>query len=153
MTYLPRVVAFGILAGSGWSWAPGILNQLLQDQGEALTVLASGMATGVVVSLLLYRPLLRVSLGGAALLGAVSLPLGAFVFAVTISVVHLLAQAVTGESYRFAEGGFEPILNGVRYAQYSVLYGLIPHLGWGRLLFPMAVLTTLCLQRTVSPLR
>ena len=153
MTYLPRVVAFGILAGSVWSLVPGVLSELLRDRDQALMVVAAGMATGVVVSLLLYRALLGVPLRGAALLGALSLPLGAFVFGVTISVVHLLAQAVTGATYRFAEGGFGPVTNGVFYAYYSVFYGLVPRFGLGLLLFPMAVLTTCCLQRTVSPLR
>jgi hypothetical protein len=41
--------------------------------------------------------------------GIVALPLGAFVFGVTISVVQLLAQAVFGGHYRTLSDGCEPI--------------------------------------------
>lgn len=143
MTYLPRVAAFGILAGAGWSLVPGVLTELLGDRNQTLAAVASGMATGVVVSLLLHRSLLRVRLGSAALLGAASLPVGAFVFGVTISLAHLLAQAVTGGTYRFAEGGFEPI----SIASHYVVYSVWP---FGPLLFPMAALTTCCLHRVVA---
>jgi hypothetical protein len=81
---------------------------------------------------------------GALGAGIVALPVGAFVFGVTISVVQLLAQAVFGGHYRTLSDGFEPIQSGFALAIASTLSY------FGPLLVPVAMWTTWQLKIVVD---
>ena len=61
-----------------------------------MTVIVSGVLSGVIVSFALVAPLAKSSRGKTILLGALSLPLGAFVFGVLLSLVQWLVREFGG---------------------------------------------------------
>ena len=129
-----RVISFGIIAGLVWSLVAGVLTDLFKSPHQTLlynstVALLSGAISGVLVSLCLYRPLVTSNPMSRLLLGALSLPLGAFFFGAAISVV--------GWGSRL--GNPNPLMAGLVYAALSVvsLYSVG--------LFPLAIGTTHCL--------
>jgi hypothetical protein len=104
----PRVFTFGLVGGLVWAVIAGVIDELFRSRAETLTVLTSGAMSGVAVSLMLFVPLARFGRLGSVLLGIASLPLGAFVFGVLVSVVQWLTGRLTGETYRFIAYGFTP---------------------------------------------
>jgi hypothetical protein len=135
-----RVIVFGTTAGAFWSVVPGGLSELFDSLGESISVVISGMLTGILVSAVLFRPLQHVRITGTLFLGFLSLPVGAFVFGVIISIVQLLINILTGISYRFIEYGFKPLHVGIDYAGFSIvsIFALA--------LIPLAIFTTTCLK-------
>jgi len=135
-----RVFTFGLVGGLVWAVIAGVLDELFRSRGETLTVLTSGVMSGVAVSFILFVPLARFGRLGGVLLGIASLPLGAFVFGVLASVVQWLAGQLTGETYRFIAYGFTPWRSGAELALLSMISI------FAFFLFPLAVLTTFLLR-------
>jgi hypothetical protein len=145
---------WGTIYGVLWSLAPGVLSELLSfaRPGEAMTVILTGILTGVLVSAAL-APLLRpAKRWHAAVLGVLSLPLGAWLFGFVISWCHWGVMKLTGIHYRFVMQiveppghVFGPLQTAGDYALYSTLSP------FGLLLIPLAVLTTLHLHSLVRP--
>jgi hypothetical protein len=144
---IARIIFFGLCSGAIWSLVPGFLSEILRPGGQALTVIAAGIVTGMILALLLAFPLLKTGWVYGAWLGLLSLPLGAFTFGVSISVVQYLLFNMTGIAYRFVNPRFAPMSAGADYA----LGSLLPY--FAIVLLPCAVLTTLCLQRTLRKAR
>ena len=146
-----KTLVFGSVSGALWSFAPGLLSGLFYKDGQydarstglCITVFVAGILTGIAVSFTL-RPLLKTrGRWMPVLLGLCSLPLGAFIFGVIISVVHLLVKSVSGTTYTFVEYGFRPISAGADYALYSAIsiFALV--------LYPLSITTTFRLRRIV----
>ncbi len=127
-----RICMFGTVSGLLWSLVPGFLTEMFSSTVAVVTVLVSGIITGISVSCILYCPLIRFGRWGALLLGVISLPAGGFFFGVFLSIVGLVVGHATGDQ-RFVEGGFHPLRFGVLYAAYSVMSVL------GIILIPAAV--------------
>jgi hypothetical protein len=136
MSTSKRSLVFGAFSGVIWSLAPMALTELWRSPGEMASVLFAGVITGMAVTLLLAWPLLRSEHWTAAAIGAASLPLGAFLFGVIASCVHLGIAQVAGIPYRFVEHRFEALRVGQDYA----LGVLIPWIAV--VLFPAAIVTT-----------
>jgi hypothetical protein len=140
-----KTVLFGATAGALWSAVPGTLSELFRSTGETLSVIATGVITGVLVSLIVWSVFLVLGGRGTLLLGVISLPLGAFLFGILISAVHVVIKMATGTAYRFAQYNFDPLNAGLNYALGSLLSVFV--LG----LLPLAVFTTWCLQTVILP--
>jgi hypothetical protein len=134
---------FGVAAGFIWAFVPGTLSELFQSNGETLAVLVAGAIAGVVTSVTLSKVVGKSPKLATFCLGLLSLPFGAFLFGVSISVSHLTANVVTGINYRFLEHGFHPVQIGLQYAFYSIFSAVV--LG----LLPLAVFTTFLLRAVV----
>ena len=138
-----RAMTFGIVAGLLWSLIPGRLSELLRSDGEVFAVLLAGVLTGITVSLILSAPVKTSGVVATLVLGLLSMPVGAFFFGVSISVLHFAIKLPIGVSYRFVEYGFHPVRIGIQYAT----YGSITVFSF--VFFPLAVLTTFLLQKAV----
>jgi hypothetical protein len=138
-----NILIFGIITGFLWAFVPGILSELLRSDIEISTVLVAGVVTGVLTSIVLSAPAEKSPPVVTLCLGLLALPLGAFLFGISISVTHLAPSLITGTTYRFVETGFHPLRTGFQYAFYSVFS--VFALG----LFPMAVFTTFLLRTSL----
>jgi hypothetical protein len=140
-----RILIFGTVSGLLWAVVPGSLSDLFNDHlaGETATVFISGALSGLVVSFVLWRLLVKSSVGGALAVGILSLPLGAFAFGVIISFVQWVAREFTGVPYRFVADGFSPFQAGFQYAAYSLVtvFALI--------LVPLSIVTTIILRAVI----
>jgi hypothetical protein len=149
----PRApLLWGAIYGALWSLAPGVLSELLSlsRPGEAITVILTGILTGVLVSAALTPVLRRTKRWHAAVLGVLSLPLGAWLFGFLISWCHWGVMKLTGIHYRFVmeiveSPGyvFAPLKAARDYALYST------RSPFGLLFFPLAILTTLHLRERI----
>ena len=139
-----RVLSFGVISGLLWSLIAGFIGELFRSPGESVTVIVSGVLSGVIVSFALVAPLAKSSRGKTILLGALSLPLGAFVFGVLLSLVQWLVREFGGTAYRNVANEFAPFTAGFEYAVLSVIsiFAVV--------FFPLAVLTTFLLRRVLS---
>jgi hypothetical protein len=138
-----RVLTFGIGSGLVWAIIAGVLDQLFVSTGEVVTVLASGVLSGIVVSFLLLVPLAKSGRWVSLVFGLLSLPLGAFAFAVLASAVQWAARESTGFTGRFIASGFSPVDSGLELALLSIISI------FAFLLFPLAVLTTFLLRGVI----
>lgn len=143
MSTTTRVITFGVFSGLIWSAIAAVLGDLFQSVGVAVTVFISGILTGILVSLALRSPLQAFGRWSSFVFGALSLPVGAFIFGVIISVVQLVASKITGTGYPVIEPTFSPFEIGAMYAFISVIS--LFALG----LFPLAVLTTFILRAVI----
>jgi hypothetical protein len=151
----PRTTLFwGAFYGILWSLAPGVLSEMLSlaRPGEAMTVFLTGILTGVLVSAALAPLLRRTKRWHSAVLGVLSLPLGAWLFGFLISWCHWGVMKLTGTHYRFVMQiveppghVFDPLQAASDYALYSTLSP------FGLLLIPLAILTTLHLRSRILP--
>ncbi len=88
-----RILIFGVTSGFLWSLVYATLTSVengtfsggFESPAATLTVLGAGVITGIVVSFLLYAPLRRWGRRGTLIAGALSLPLGAFLFGIAIA--------------------------------------------------------------------
>jgi len=134
-----RLITFGATSGVVWSLAPVVLSELLRPPGQMFSVLAAGILTGVVVTLLLAWPLKWCRGWSAAISGAASLPLGAFLFGIIVSWVHYGLAQWPGVQYRFVQYRFAPLDTGMGYA-----LGVFAFFPWITVvLMPLAIGTTL----------
>jgi hypothetical protein len=140
MKTITHSIAFGAVAGGIWALVPGTLSELFTSQGQTLSVFTSGILTGIIVTLTLNLILDKRSRRFGIIIGALSLPYGAFVFGIVISLVHQLILSMGGPRYGFVIHKFEPLEAGLTYALYSSIsiFALV--------LFPLAIATTLALQ-------
>jgi len=140
---------WGAIYGALWSLAPGILNELLRMSrpGEAMTTILTGIITGVLVSVTLAPFLRKTRHWQAALLGILSLPMGAWLFGFLISWCHWGVMKLTGIHYRFVMQIVEPpgyVFGPLKAARDYALYSTLSP--FGLLFIPLAVLTTLHLR-------
>lgn len=139
-----KAILFGGIIGFFWAFVPIYLSELNRDVGESVSVIVSGVLTGMIVSGLLSIILVRNQPVLTLMAGMASLPLGAFVFGVVASFIHLIIQDVTGTSYRFVENEFAPVRLGLQYA----VFGSITI--FGLMLFPLAIFTTFILEMFIN---
>jgi hypothetical protein len=146
------ILLWGAIYGALWSLAPGILSELmrLSKPGQAATVILTGILTGVLTSSALAPLLARATRWHAVVLGVVSLPLGAWLFGFLISWIHWVVMRLTGVHYRFVMQivespgyDFAPLQVAKQYALFSTWSP------FGFVLIPLAILTTLHLQRSI----
>ena len=138
-----RVLAFGVVSGLIWSVVPGTLAELFRSPRETAMVVVSGLLTGVLTSFGLSAPLARFGLRATIVFGALSLPLGAFIFGVLLSLAHWVVRAFSGTTHQLSAHAFAPMTAGAEYAILSVvsIYAIV--------LFPLAVSTTFLLRRVI----
>lgn len=146
-----RLLIFGLGYGAIWSLVPGALGDLLRSPLQAATVLGAGMLTGTVVTLALALVLKRLNGWQAAVLGILSLPIGAWVFGLLISCAHWIILQLSGVHLRFvteieevpgyAWAPFEAAFQYAFFSSFTV---------FAFALFPLAILTTLHLWKAVS---
>lgn len=148
--YRRRLLIFGLGYGAIWSLVPGALSDLLRSPLQAATVLGAGMMTGIVVTLALALVLKRANVWQAAVLGILSLPIGAWLFGLLISCVHWMILQVSGVHLRFVTEIEEvpgylwaPFDAAFQYAFFSsfTVFAIA--------LLPLAILTTLHLWKAV----
>ncbi len=139
-----RIILFGVVSGLVWSLIPGTLSELWYSRGQTLTILLSGIVSGVLVSVLLAKPLRTVDWKLVPFFGLISLPLGGFFFGFTLSFVQLAAKSFTGASYRFVDYGFKPLETGGVYA-IGGFYWFFP-----LILIPLAIITTWSLRKVIQ---
>jgi hypothetical protein len=140
MSTTTRVIAFGAISGLIWSAIAAVLSGL----NIGITVIISGILTGVLVSLALKSPLQIYGRWSGFVFGALSLPAGAFVFGVIISLVQMAASRITGSGdFQFIAPDSNPIQNGMAYAFISVVSLFVVAL------LPLAVLTTFILRAVI----
>lgn len=151
---LNKLFIWGLIYGAFWSIVPGVLSELLWSPWQAKTVIASGMVTGTIVTFALAPLLRRTSTVKGALLGVLSLPLGAWLFGLAISCLHWIVLKTTGTHFRFVMQIDEypgyiwaPLDVAWQYAVFSMftIFAVV--------LLPLAILTTLHLQRVVQRTR
>jgi hypothetical protein len=117
------------------------LSELWHSTGEALSVLFAGLLTGIAVTHLLAWPLYHSGRRSALLIGAASLPLGAFLFGIIASWVHFGLVQWPGVEYCFARDRFDPLQVGLDYATGASVSWLAV------MSLPVAVVTTILLHR------
>jgi hypothetical protein len=132
---------FGIVSGTVWALLVGGISNYFDTIGEGFTVFVAGALTGVAISLILAIPVTRCGRGLIIATGLFSLPLGGFVFGVTLSTTQSVLYHLKGPAYRYVEFGWDPIKAG---AEFAVL-GMISI--FGLVFFPLALTTTYCLRR------
>jgi len=140
MNTTTRVITFGIISGLIWSVIAAVLSGL----NLGITVIVAGILTGVSVSLALKSPLQTYGRWGGFVCGALSLPAGAFIFGVIISLVNMAASKITGSGdFPFIDPASNPVQTGVMYAVISVVSLFVVAL------LPLAVLTTFILRAVI----
>jgi len=138
MSTTRKVITFGIISGLTWSLLVELqdynLKELFCSKESVLTSLA-GILTGVAVSLILKIPLTRLGRWWTLFFGLVSLPIGAFIFGIALSVLNI-SDWLNGSQYgifnAFVVGGYLALLSVISF---FAIY-----------LFPLAVLTTFILR-------
>jgi len=148
---LTSQVKIGAIYGAIWSLVPGILSELLWHPGQAASVVASGIITGVIVTCLVSPLLVRARWWQAVILGMVSLPLGASLFGLIVSSMHWLIFKATGVQLRFVMQTVEPpgyLFDPVDVAFEYVTHSTTTFFAIG--LIPLAILTTLHLFRRID---
>jgi hypothetical protein len=138
-----RVLGFGAASGLIWSIFPAALREVRSPK-EAATYLIAGVLVGILASLALASVLKRSGRPAAILLGALSLPLAAFLFGVVLTMVQWLIREATGTAIGFAAYPFAPASVGVQLFVYASISIFSP------ILYPLAVGTTLLLRRFVG---
>jgi hypothetical protein len=138
-----KVLTFGVASGLVWSAVPGFLLGFFLHKAEiAIADIVSSVLAGVLISFALRLPLAKLGKAATILFGAVSLPLGAFLFGAIFSIVHPV----------FSSGDLAS--NGVTHASLAVATGRMYAVGstsstFAFWLFPAAVLTTFRLRRVI----
>jgi len=136
-----RVLGFGAASGLLWSTFPAAFTQVLDSPRETATYLIAGVLVGIFASLSLDSVLKRSGRAAAILLGALSLPLAAFMFGVFLTMVQWLIREATGTAIGFAAYKFAPSSVGAQFSVYASISIFSP------VLYPLAVGTTLLLRR------
>jgi hypothetical protein len=138
-----KVLTFGVASGLVWSAVPGFLLGFYSHGAEmAVADIVAAVLAGVLTSFALRLLLAKTGNAASILFGAVSLPLGAFLFGAIFSIVHPV----------FSSGDLAS--NGVTRASLAVATGRDYAVGstcsnFAIWLFPAAVLTTFLLRRVV----
>ena len=141
---MKKTILYGSIIGAIWGVFPMTLSELMSTSGEAYSVIAAGALTGLIVSLGL-RAILPVKQKWKKIaLGFLTLPVGAFVFGVIISYLHLAIERTTGLSYRFIAYEFEPVDTGLFYA----LLGTISLFSIA--FIPLAIASTIGLNKLIE---
>jgi hypothetical protein len=138
MNGLKRIVAFGFVSGLVWSLAPGMLTDLFSTRADLTATLIASVIAGVVTSAILAPLVAKFGRAVAVVFGLLSLPLGAFAFGFSLTVINRFLPIPGGTR---ALG--DPWDQGFYYALLSVIS--VFAVGF----FPLAVLTTLLLRRFV----
>ena len=138
-----QVLRFGAVSGLIWSIFPAALRQV-RSLNEAATYVLAGVLVGILTSLILASALKRRGRAAAIFLGALSLPLAAFMFGVLVSVIQWLVREATGTAVGFAAYGRNPVFVGAEFSVYASISIFAP------VLFLLAVGTTLLLRRFVG---
>jgi hypothetical protein len=128
-----RVAIFGVVSGLVWSvivFHPSAL--LSSSAASALIVLATSIATGVAVSFALRFPLARSSWWLSVFFGLLALPLAALVYGFLFGLLCVVGQ----------HGGERQAGLPFVYGFYGMFVSVISMY----YLFPVAILTTLCLR-------
>ncbi|MCC5847474.1 MAG: hypothetical protein JJU29_05200 [Verrucomicrobia bacterium] len=130
----------GALFGALWSIVPIIYSGLIRSAEDTVTAVVAGCMTGAILSWVIVKALSpRVRIIWIIVTGALSLPVGAFLFGLTISYIQLGYQKTTGTSLRLVEHQFAPIDLGLAYAIFGSL-------AFGFVLIPLAIVTTFLLM-------
>jgi hypothetical protein len=112
----------------------------------------AAVMTGVSISFILYKPLLRSTRLRALCLAALSLPLAVFIFGAFVSLVHSIGQTFGGESPALADFCVGPLYLGLFFAYDAIVVCISSWIGPALLL--LTVLTTfllgLLLRRTIE---
>jgi len=135
---------FGIVCGLVWATVPLFLSELNSSTGEIVSVYFAGAITGLFVSWVLGLLLPEEKRIKRICIGFASLPLGAFLFGVNLSVLHGLIELLTGISYRMIEYRFAPIEVGASYAMMSVFSFFVVGLA------PLAIISTFLLNQVIK---
>ncbi len=144
MSTTARVITFGAISGPCWSFIAAVLSGLDGPFSLIATIFISGILTGILVSVALKSPLQTYGRWSCFVFGAISLPVGAFVFGVILSVVQLIASKITGSGdFPFVGSNSDPIQTGLMYAILSVVSLFVVGL------LPLAVLTTFILRAVI----
>jgi MFS family permease len=136
MNTLGRILVFGSVSGLLWSAAPGLLADLFSSPADIPATIIAGILSGVVMTAILATVVTRFGRGPTVIFGLLSLPLGAFVFGFSLSLITRFVPALTSGTREF----IEPWTLGFNYALLSV----ISFFAMG--LFPLALITTLMLR-------
>ncbi len=134
-----KIMAFGLVSGLIWSLVAATLMELFDTPRETptveiATVIGSGVMAGVLTSFGMRVPLRKYGKPAAVMFGALSLPLGAFLFGALLSIAQ---WSVLGRA-------LAPIERGLLFAGLSVITI------FGVALLPLAILTTFLLRRVVG---
>jgi uncharacterized membrane protein len=133
-----RVVFFGLISGPIWSVIPGVSSSLFQSGKDAIEVVAAGLLTGVIISLVLELPLKRFGKAVATILGLLSLPLGALAFGFVFSIPH------HDRTFNDGQHGF---CNAIQLATEYAILSVISV--FAVFLLPLAILTTFVLRHVI----
>jgi hypothetical protein len=131
-----KVLIFGFVSGLVWSvtatFAYGPFGAPTAPQ------IVSGVLAGVIVSFAVGATLMRFRKKSTIILGALSLPAGAFLYGFILSIIEWVF--VGGESGDPLVMGYLCVLMSV-VSVFAILF------------FPLAILTTLLLRRVVVPVK
>lgn len=137
---------FGAVAGALWAQLPMLT---LKESGpysffELVFTLFAGALTGVTVTLVLGPLVRRKPLWAAILFGILALPLGAFLYGITFTLVEMAIELYQGTLHLRSSGGgyyFGPIERGLIFIYGSCATVL------ALLYFPLSASTTLLLWK------
>lgn len=135
MNTLPRIVTFGVISGVVWSLAPGILGDWFSDRADIPGTFIAGILAGVLTAAMLSLLITRFGRTGTLVLGVVSLPVGAFVFGLSLALVSRIAPALTSHVH--------PWSSAMTYAVLSLISV------FAVVLIPLALLTTHLFKKVV----
>lgn len=135
MNKLLRIVIFGAFSGSVWSLAPGVLGDLFSDRADIPGTFIAGILAGVLTAAMLSLPITRFGRTGTLVLGVVSLPVGAFVFGLSLALVSRIAPALTSHVH--------PWSSAMSFAVLSVISV------FAVVLFPLALVTTHLFRKVI----
>jgi hypothetical protein len=133
-----KVLTFGVVSGCVWSVVANVTVGAFGGTSDAIAKVVSGVLAGVLISLALGVPLKRFGKRATILLGALSLPLGAFLYGFIFSIV----------GWRFL--GYEPtspLWDGYACAAMSVVSN------FAIVFFALAIFTTFLLGRVIVPVK
>lgn len=136
-----KVIFFGMISGTFWSFVPGALSvgDFMNSTRMTALVLLSGLLTGATVSLALQVSLAKSNRIETLFLGMGSLPLGAFVFGCYLVLINFMFGPAANEGYLIAN----LFAWGLLYAFESVFTP------FAILLIPLACITTFLLKSLI----
>jgi hypothetical protein len=139
MNAAQRIGTFGLVSGLIWSVAPGVLMDGFSTRADVITTLMASVVAGVASSAILAPFVARLGRAVVVVLGLLSLPLGAFAFGFSLTLIYQLLPGLTNGT----RPSDHPLSQGLFFAFLSTVSVFAVGL------FPLAVLTTFLLRSFV----
>ncbi len=130
----------GAISGTVWSLIPGMISNLFDSLEQSVTVLIAGVISGIAICCLISVLFKRASWKSSILFSVLCLPLGAFIFGYSISLLQYILADWIGVVLRFNRSGNSSFSSGLELAS-AVFYP-----GLTIVILPLTILNTYACQ-------